>query len=164
MDSLLADSDIEEAYSAVYAHAVAASAGYVVALRTFDRDGVDLTIEAGDTFRPKLDVQLKATINLDKVGDSFRYACKQRNYDLLRIETQTPRILVVLRLPQSKGEWLTLTPENLILRNCAFWVSLAGFPATENRTSTTVDIPVTNTFDTETLRKLMEKSRTGSLA
>ncbi|RUW26680.1 DUF4365 domain-containing protein [Mesorhizobium sp. M1A.F.Ca.IN.020.06.1.1] len=163
MDSLLTEKDIEEALSAAYAHAVAASAGYVVATRNFDRDGVDLTIEVGDTFRPKIDVQLKATINLDPVGEVFRYPLRQRNYDLLRIETQTPRILVVLKLPQNRGDWLTLTPENLILRNCAYWTALVGSPATDNESSTTIDIPVKNSFDTKSLKELMEKSRTGSL-
>ncbi|TIP03861.1 MAG: DUF4365 domain-containing protein [Mesorhizobium sp.] len=163
MDTLLAETDIEEALSAAYAHAVAACAGYVVATKNFDRDGVDLTIEAGDSFRPKIDVQLKATINLEPTGDDFRYPCKQRNYDLLRIETQTPRILVVLKLPQNRGDWLTLTPENLILRNCAYWVSLVGFPPTDNETSTTINIPIKNSFDVASLKELMQRSRTGSL-
>ncbi|TIX54981.1 MAG: DUF4365 domain-containing protein, partial [Mesorhizobium sp.] len=61
------------------------------------------------------------------------------------------------------GDWLTLTPENLILRNCAYWTSLVGSPATDNESSTTIDIPIKNSFDTKSLKELMEKSRTGSL-
>ena len=86
MTGLLADTDIEEAVSSAYAHAVAAAAGVVVALRHFDRDGIDITFETGGEQRPKLDAQLKATINLVKnAAGIYRFPCPRKNYDLLRI-------------------------------------------------------------------------------
>lgn len=162
-DALLADTDIEEAFSAAYAHAVAAGAGYVVSQKTFDRDGVDLTIEAGGDVRPKLDIQLKSTINLTDAGDKFQFPLRKRNYDLLRIACQTPRILVVMHLPTTRGEWLGVTPSSLILRNCAFWLSLRNAPASDNATSVTVSLPKSQRFDIEGLQALMEQSRTGSV-
>lgn len=163
-DGLLAITDVEEAYSVAYVHAVAAGAGYVVSERNFDRDGVDVTVEAGGHFRPKIDIQLKSTINLTPNGEGiFKYPCKRRNYDLLRIPTQTPRILVVLRLPQKKEEWLTVSPDELILRHCAHWVSLLGAPESDNATSVTIDLPESNVFDIGGLRALMEQSRTGTI-
>lgn len=163
-DGLLAVTDVEEAYSVAYVHAVAAGAGYVVSQKNFDRDGVDVTIEAGDHFRPKIDIQLKSTINL-KLNDEgiFKYPCRKRNYDLLRITTQTPRILVVLRLPEKIEDWLTVSPTELILRHCAHWVSLVGAPESDNATSVTVDLPEGNVFDIAGLKALMEQSRTGTI-
>jgi Domain of unknown function (DUF4365) len=119
MSRLLASTDIEEAVSCAYAHAVAAAAGMVVALRHFDRDGIDITFKTGGDQRPKLDAQLKATINLTKnAAGLYRFPCPRKNYDLLRIPTQVPRILILLHLPRDQSEWVKCTPQNLILRNC----------------------------------------------
>lgn len=98
-DVLLTNADRKEALSRVYVHAVAARAGYVTAMYDQDRDGVDLRIQAGGEMRPAIELQLKATVHLAASDDGhFRFALKRRNYDLLRIETQTPRLLVVLDL------------------------------------------------------------------
>ena len=65
-DALLVSTDREEALSQVYVQALAAAAGYVTMHGNFDRDGVDLSIRAGGKFRPCLDMQLKATVNLER--------------------------------------------------------------------------------------------------
>ena len=114
--------------------------------------------------RPALDLQLKATINLGEASDGFlRFPLKQRNYDLLRIDTQTPRLLVLLDLPTERDHWMTITEQELILRRCAFWLSLAGCEEKPNRSSVTVQIPPENRFDVNTLRTLMELSRGGKI-
>jgi Domain of unknown function (DUF4365) len=164
MTNLLSDNDIEEAVSSAYAHAIAAAAGMVVALRHFDRDGIDITFETGGDQRPRLDAQLKATVNLVKNADGvFRFPCPRKNYDHLRIQTQVPRILIILHLPNDKIDWVKCTAQNLILRNCAYWANLNGAEATENETSVTVDVSPNNLFDVEGLKALMEKSRSGKL-
>lgn len=111
--------------SVVYAKAVAARAGYVTSIPDLDRDGVDLRIDAGGAMRPALDLQLKATARLGKpTAGSLSFALKRRNYDLLRRDTQTPRILVVLVLPNNRDRWMTITQEELVLRRSAYWLSL----------------------------------------
>ena len=163
-DALLANTDREEALSRVYLYAIAAGAGYAVATSDFDRDGVDAQIRAGGDMRPCLDVQLKATVNLGEQRDGvFSYPLKRRNYDLLRESTMVPRILVVLDLPRDETMWFTVTAEELILRRCAFWRSLAGLPDTGNKESVTVSIQASNLFDVGGLRALMEQSRTGAV-
>lgn len=163
-DALLTATDREEALSRAYVAAVAAGAGYVTAEQDFDRDGVDLQIRAGGSMRPSLDIQLKATINLGKpTNDEFRYPLKRRNYDLLRGQTMVPRILVVLSLPEEKDNWLTVTAEELIMRRCAFWANLAGFPETKNRESVTISIDHGKRFDVDTLKWLMERAKTGAI-
>ena len=116
-DRLLTTADREEALSRVYARAVAASAGYVTAETDFDRDGVDLWIQSGGAMRPALDLQLKATINLTASPDGhYRFPLNRRTYDLLRMETQTPRLLIVLDLPRKEERWITITTDKLVLR------------------------------------------------
>ena len=163
-DALLTSQDREEALSRVYARAVAAGAGYATADCDFDRDGVDLQIHAGGAMRPALDLQLKATTNLTSAVDGYyRFPLKRRNYDLLRIETQTPRLLVVLELPPDEGRWLTITENELVLRRQAFWLNLRGSEETENQSSVTVRIPRKNVFDINSLRVLMDQSRGGRI-
>lgn len=161
-DVLLTVPDQEEALSRVYAHAIAAGAGYITADYDLDRDGVDLRIQAGGPMRPALELQLKATINLGITYDGFyHFPLAIRNYDLLRIETQTPRLLVVLDLPRERDRWMTVTAEELVLRRRAYWLNLRGLEATPNQGSVTVRIPADNVFNVENLHRLMEQSRTG---
>ena len=156
--------DREEALSRVYAHAVAARAGYVTAVYDIDRDGIDLRIQAGGAMRPALDLQLKATVNLGEAREGcFHFPLKRRNYDLLRIETQTPRLLVMLDLPKDEEQWVTITEDELVMRRRAYWLNLKGFEETDNRSSVTVRIPVGNLFDVENLHTLMEQSREGRI-
>ena len=163
-DNLLTTSDRQEALSRAYAHAVAAQGGYVTAVYAEDRDGVDLRIQGGGAMRPALDLQLKATVNLAKPDEGyFRFPLKRRNYDLLRIHAQTPRLLVVLDLPKDEHRWMTITENELVLRHRAYWLNLKGWDETVNQTSVTVRIPEQNIFDVENLRALMEQSRQGSI-
>lgn len=162
-DALLSVPDREEALSRAYARAVAAGAGYTTADCDFDRDGVDLRIHAGGAMRPQLDLQPKATINLGAAPDHYIFPLQRRNYDLLREETQVPRLLVVLELPRDRDQWITITADALVLRRRAYWLSLIGCKGTTNQSSVTVRIPMTNVFDVDGLRLPMERSREGSI-
>lgn len=163
-DTLLTSPDQQEALSRVYAQAVAARAGYVTSSYDLDRDGVDLRIQAGGAMRPALELQLKATTNLAKPKDDcFRFPLKRRNYELLRIETQTPRLLVVLDLPKDEQNWMTLTENELVLRHRAYWLNLRGHEETTNQSTVTVHLPKENLFDIKGLRMLMEQARGGKI-
>ena len=163
-DSLLTSRDEEELISIAYAHAVAARAGYVTAAYAKDNDGIDMRIQAGGLMRPGIDLQLKATINLNAAADgSYRFPLPVRNYNLLRIPTQTPRLLVVLDLPSDREQWMTITDDSLVIRHRAYWVNLLGCAETSNTHSVTVQIPSQNVFGVQSLRELMEQSRQGSL-
>ena len=114
--------------------------------------------------RPALDLQLKATINLRASPDGhYRFPLNRRNYDLLRVETQTPRLLVVLHLPRNEEQWVTITAEELVMRRRAYWLNLRNCDATDNQSSVTVRIPMGNVFDVDNLRTLMDQSRRGAI-
>ena len=114
--------------------------------------------------RPAIELQLKATINLSEPHDGYvRFPLRRRNYDLLIVDTQTPRLLLVLDLPREKRDWLTISYKSLKLRRRAYWLNLKGSPETTNTTSVTVKIPESNIFDVDNLHRLMEQSRTGTI-
>ena len=164
-DTILAKTDREEALSRAYVAAVAAGAGYTLAVQDFDRDGVDVQVRAGGTMRPSLDIQLKATVKLDQGGDDeLRYPLRRRNYDLLRQETLVPRVLVVLDLPRDEEQWISISAEELVMRRCAYWVDIAGSPETTNKKAVTITIKKQNRFDIDSLKDLMDRARKGTLS
>ena len=165
LDNLLTTADQQEALSRAYVTAVAARAGYVTSEMSPDRDGVDMRIHAGGPMRPALDLQLKATTNLrPSTNELYRFRLKRRNYDLLRIPTQTPRLLIVLDLPKDNRQWVNISADRLVLRKRAYWMDLRGHTETANVSSITVRIPADNVFDVETLSILMERSRSGRIS
>jgi Domain of unknown function (DUF4365) len=132
-DELLSIQDRQEALSRAYAAVIAAGAGYATYAPDFDRDSIDLGFSAGGRMRPNLHVQLKATINLRKAGDHFKFLLKKKNYDDLRAPTQVPRVLVVLALPKKRGgvaECVSQAAGCEALRVLAF---AAGQPRTSRR-------------------------------
>lgn len=164
-DVVLTSTDRQEALSRAYVAAVAAGAGYTLAVQDFDRDGVDVQVRAGGTMRPSLDVQLKSTTRLDQGrDDQFRYPLRLRNYDLLRQPALVPRILVVLDLPRDEERWISISARKLVMRRCAYWADIAGFPETTNTETVTLAIRKQNRFDIENLKKLMERARKGALS
>jgi hypothetical protein len=68
---------------------------------------------------------------------------------------------VVLALPEQETDWLSISAAQLVMRRCAYWVSLADAPETTNQTSVTVLLPEVNRLEIASLRKLMDQSRTG---
>ena len=116
-ETLLTVPDQKERLSLVYVKALAARAGFVTSVPEPDRDSVDLRIQASGPRRPALDLQLKATSSLDEPQAGFvRFRLTAKNYRDLRVETQTPRLLVVFELPKDESRWMTVTGEELALR------------------------------------------------
>ena len=163
--TLLTGPDQKEGLSLAYVKALAARAGFSTAVPEPDRDSVDVRIMAGGPRRPALDLQLKATADLAEAQDGVRrFRLRIKNYNDLRVETQTPRLLVVLDLPEDEAQWMTVTNEELVLRRRAYWVSLQQDHEEVVRQETvTVRIPEGNVFDVTTLQTLMERSRSGDI-
>lgn len=163
-DALLTDNYRKEALSWAYVRAVAGFAGYTVSVENFDLDGIDLRIHAGGRLSPSIGLQLKAT---DHLGDAhrdgnYRYNdLPVGNYERLIRPSQVPRYLVLLALPSDEPDWLTVSVDHLMMRRCAYWVSLAGAAETDNRGTVTVSIPPGNLFDPVALQQLLEWSRGG---
>jgi len=157
---LLTVPDQKEGLSLVYANALATRAGFVTSQPKFDRDSVDLRVQAGGVQRPALDLQLKATARIrESLSGVYSSRLSVKNYNDLRVPTQTPRLLVVLELPSDEAQWMTVSPEELVLRRRAYWLSLRGYGEVSGQKSVTVRIPKNNIFDVQALQRLMELSR-----
>ena len=161
----LSSNDVESELSYAYLHAVASRAAISchVAGRHEDNNGVDARLRAhvrsaapGDLMEVDFDVQLKATIAQPKEsGGAYKYSLRgaRRYNDLREAGLTTPRILIVLFLPKDAQEWLTHTPEQLVLRRCAYWVSLRGAPGITTD-SVIVKLPKTQVVSPDTLTQL----------
>jgi hypothetical protein len=170
---LLSENNIKAELSYAYLHAVASRGGLgcEVTGRHFDGDGVDAVVRARERFteqsvytRFTVEVQLKAT-SLEVVPDAqgrYPFSLKLDHYDKLRDEANgTQQILVVLFLPSDASLWLTVSPEALIARRCAYWVSLRGAPPSGNEASQTVYIPRASVLTVDSLRSVFARRSLG---
>ena len=150
-----------EQLSLAYIRAVAANVGYQVTRPEPDVDSVDGVLMASFGRRPRIEFQAKATTQDILRYDELRFPLLVKNFNELRADTQTPRVLIVLLMPGEKSRWLRQTNDELCLRRCAYWVSLENWSSTSNTHTVTVSIPVLNVFDSHNLVDLMQKAERG---
>ena len=140
--------------------------GFVPEEHRKDRESVDLRVKCYGPVSSDskikdayLNLQLKASSKHRPDGDSFSFQLSKKNYDDLReVELSVPKLLVILELPGDENEWLSVTPQQLILKKCAFWANLKEFPPLpEDQQSKTVTISRRNIFSPETLQTIMER-------
>jgi hypothetical protein len=93
------------------------------------------------------------------------YSSRRRSiFGDLRVSTQVPRIVVVLALPKKETSWLNVSVSKLVMKRCAYWVSLHRKPELpDEQESVTIEIPASNRFDVGGLRKLMQAARGGDI-
>jgi hypothetical protein len=110
----------------------------------------------------RIDVQAKSTVTAHVGTTHVRYDLAVRAYDYLRdTRAWCPRILVVLALPSAEADWCSQTEETLVLRRCAYWLSLRGRRRTRRRKTVRILIPRVNVFSVETLRGLVASLKGG---
>lgn len=154
---------IKTELSIAYLKAVAAVSGISVEETRIDMDSVDARLafkglihEDALLVSPLIEVQLKASSqNLFKQSGDVAFALPVNNYNDLRANTMVPRLLVLLTLPPEAQDWVTHRPEELILRRCAYYLSLRGAAPTSNQDTVTVTFPKDNLLDPATLKGLM---------
>jgi len=152
-----------------YVRAVAAAAGFRVQDGTQpDDDTVDLTLAArgpgGSVRSPKLDLQLKCQLGRPTHEPTWPYDLKVKNYeDLRHTDLQVPRILVVLAVPHDDSTWIEQDEERLLMRHCAWWVSLRGELPTTNSSTVRVQVPRAQPFDVPGLIAIMARLGQGGL-
>ena len=92
--------------------------------------------------------------------DRLHFPLSIHDYDNLRT-AMFPFVLIVVLVPDDETQWLTQTNDELCLRHCGYWMSLAGRPAVSNTNSVTVHIPAANVFGSRGLTDLMDKVARG---
>ena len=163
---MLSENKIKEEISLAYVAAIAAVKGFATEITRVDNDSVDAEIccngylapDESSLYSPSIKLQLKASSNIHICEEAIHFPLPIKNYNDLRAKSATPRLLVVLCLPENKTEWLTHSTEELIMRKCAYYLNLHGYPETGNETSVTVKIPLINVFSPDSLYDLMLKT------
>lgn len=163
---MLTENNVKAELSVAYVMAVAAKVKFACEITSHDFDSVDITVTSNGKLAddsifnsPEIKLQLKSTINLEDSDDTnFKFVLPIKNYNDLRAHTMTPRLLVVLSLPDDEESWLNHSIDSLILKNCAYWVNLAGSPDSQNSSDITVYMPKQNVFSPEALMDLMVKA------
>jgi hypothetical protein len=152
--------------SYAYLHAVASRirATCWISGRHPDNRGIDAELISWGPFdndatfeEVSLHVQLKATIGFSSETEthySYFFKGTDQYNDLTKKTVSVPRILVVLHLHEEDLHWLNVKPEQLILKNCAYWVSLRGGAASTNKTGETVYIPKTQLLTPDALKEI----------
>lgn len=165
---MLSEEKIREELSIAYLHAVAARAGYAWEPTRVDLDGIDGWIRSRGRISadarihsPMIGFQLKATSTIQGSSDPIGFALKQKNYDDLRKQYAEPRYLALLLLPEDPEDWLKLDANEMVMRRCMYWHSLAKAAGTDNASSTTVYLSRNNVLDVRSLRGLMMDASRG---
>jgi len=145
--------DVEASLSYAYLYAIASHAGVACqeANRAHDNLGIDACLSLRRDFGEpavftelSVHVQLKATVkpSIGRDGRMPYFLANTVEYDRLRKPSALPpRLLGVLFLPPERTAWLSHDVEQLILRRCAYWVSLVGAPECDNVSGQTVYLP-----------------------
>jgi hypothetical protein len=162
--SRVTENEQKQQLSVAYVHAVAARAGYACQVKVPDEESVDVLISASGWIHetsvvgsPRLEVQLKASSALEVQADHVSFPLPRKNYEDLRADALVPKLLVVLMLPRDPDVWLHVDEERMIARRSAYWASLAGKPATANKTRVSIRLPRSQRFDVEQLQELMKR-------
>ena len=165
---LMTEDDQKEQFSFAYARAVAAVAKVAVSEPSVDDDSIDLFFKVrgggGVVRSAQLDAQVKCTEAANVNEAHVAHRLKLKNYDELRpTDVLVPRILIVVLVPDQIADWVNHSEQELALRNCGYWMSLRGFPATTNTTSETVHLPRLNQFNVAALQQIMARIGNGQL-
>ena len=162
----LSMSHAQEQFSKAFVLAVAALAGCSAAEPDPDVDDIDWTLSCRlRPRRPKLDLQVKSWIRDTGTPEAIHYPLQRKSYDgLILTNLLVPRVLVLVLVPRQPEAWLSVSPEQLVLRRCAFWCSLAGQPESENASIVTVQVPRANLFDVAAVTRLMQAINEGGVS
>lgn len=158
----------QEGLSRAYIQAIAARCGMICSFRDQDY-GIDGTlhhvkqrqkraVESGTC----LDVQAKSSSRVTFRDQQVLYDMEVKTYDDLRdSDIDTPRILVLLALPEKEAEWLEWSEQQLVLRRCAYWHNLRGYPPTKNTDQIRISIPRAQVFTVQSLEEIIARVRRG---
>lgn len=147
-----------------YLHAVAAAAGCIVSIDSFD-DGIDATLKhRSDTHTAvdrtaRLEVQLKATHNAPSGGYASATMSRKRFDEFSVASPMVPKIVVIMHMPPDPADWIVAKSKSLRIHHSGYWVNLAGRPPS-TALKPTVRAPLGQRFDDLSLCLMM--SRIGS--
>lgn len=152
-----------ELLSVAYIEAVAASIGVQVINIKVDNHSIDGTFYSSSGKCPRIDFQLKSTYahQFPSGSGNLSYPLPVHNYNHLKSERCSPQILILLILPPDEVDWLSHSNDELLIRNCAYWKSLANAPDTTNTATVNVHFEKAAPLSPENLQNLLLKAEQG---
>jgi hypothetical protein len=151
---------IDGDYGETWLRAVAAGSGLLHGRpTTLDLEKADVElVRKGNwngVWNPTVKIQVKTTVELREEGGHFFYDLDVETYEVLRRDGETiRRILVVFRLPRN-GEKVRLRKDGTLLVGCGAWTSLEGAPATSNKSTQVIRLPIANSIDRPGLERML---------
>lgn len=155
----------QESLTKAFVYAVAAKAKVGIS------DNIDHDYGIDGEFRPVIKVgkkrfesgfilayQLKSTVNwkLHVASDSIIYDVEADTYNSLasRDPAAVGCVLILLCLPKSEAKWVTVTHDNLLLRNCCYWYKIPP-KKTKNKKKQRILIPRANLLTPSSLKDIL---------
>lgn len=155
---------VKEELSRAYIRSIAAINKFSCTKPEIDDDSVDFQIAASAKLTPesilrspRLEIQLKATIDKPSAKKPITFDMPIKNYNDLRGETDVKRLFVVYIMPKNIEDWVSHHEEHLITRKTAYWLNIKGYPVVANKTKVRVHIPRDNVLSPRTLKEIMIK-------
>jgi hypothetical protein len=62
-------------------------------------------------------------------------------------------------LPEDEAQWLSQSLEELVMRRCAYWVSLRGVEPTTNQRTIRIRMPRANVFSSAAVCQLLDEAK-----
>ena len=161
----MTENNQKELFSLAYIEAVAAAAGFNIGNWRIDDESVDVTLGArggaGVVKSPRLEIQAKCTAagSLGK-KESLPFRLPMKNYDDLRDPHRlVPIVLVVVTVPKKIDSWLKQSHNQLAMKHCGLWLSLATLPevpSDADNPKVTISLPKANLFSVDALKGMMD--------
>jgi Domain of unknown function (DUF4365) len=157
--------DHKEQVSFAYVRAVAAVAGFGIIENPYhpDDDSIDVKFHSKTKRRAQLEAQLKCTACelVPNGATEIPFDLPTKNYNDLVVDVLTPRILIVVTVPILQADWCLHSEQELLLRRCGYFVSLAGREPSENKNTVRIKLPRANVLTPAKLTELMSKIDAG---
>ncbi|BBU69026.1 DUF4365 domain-containing protein [Fluviibacter phosphoraccumulans] len=158
----------KEQFQYAYVCALAAHAGLNRGSFDVDDDSIDITFQAKGNFgsgrlrSPMIQVQLKCSSQQMIADDVIKFPLKIKNYNDLRgDDVVVPRYLAVLLVPDDLEEWIAHNEDHIALFKSCHWLSLRDYGPTDNQTTVTVDVPLSQRLTSKTLWQMMDRASAG---
>lgn len=154
----------KEQYSIAFVHALATRARCKIQGLSVDDEQIDLTIRQKANHlkfdRAMVDVQMKCSSRDLIRQDGLHFSISRTQYDGLRDRGIAKKILVVLAVDLEFDSWMTVTPDDLLMRGAAYWLPMDGLPSIATE-STTLILPDENRFNVEQLLDILHRIGNG---
>jgi hypothetical protein len=154
-----------------YVSAIVAKAGYGIQFlhRQYKVDGTIFEVsKVNGKYRNSgysIQFELKSSIDFEIRDGKVKYDLDAGNYNQLVSLTQdpnvAPQILILFCMPEDSEDWMSVTPEELVLRKCCFYNQFNGAREVQNMRTKTIEIPISQQFNMDSLDGFFAKLHRG---